>query len=105
MEHLLAVGIKRAMTTNFQSSYYHVDEEVEEEENTFTCIMCNNITDNKIYIYSQSGVLLKQMDSSKILKQYGKAICYSHNCRNIIQKRTIDQINAMELKTNEERDM
>jgi hypothetical protein len=93
------------MNSKDKAPYYKMDEEAEEEENTFTCIMCNNITDNKIYIYSQSGVLLKQMDSSKILKQYGKAICFSHNCRNVIQRRSIDQINAMELATNEEREM
>jgi len=58
------------MTTKRKKS---LKKEMEKESTeSFTCILCNNVTENKIYIFSQNGVLLKKIFTEKLIEKFGQ---------------------------------
>lgn len=68
----------------------HIDDSVAEDSvsrDTKTRIVCMNLTVQKFYCYSQSGLLLNARNISDFCKKYGDPICCSSNGQNMIFKK------------------
>ena len=59
-----------------------------EDTNCMTSIIAVNLTEKKMYSYSQSGLLLKRYVFKNEVKQYGKPIKTSPNGLNFVFKKT-----------------
>jgi len=47
-------------------------------------ILCLNISDNKLYVYTDSGILVRRFKYSELAKKIGKPICISEDGLNMI---------------------
>jgi len=47
-------------------------------------ILCLNISDNKLYVYTDSGILVRRFKYNELAKKIGKPICISEDGLNMI---------------------
>ena len=57
-------------------------------ENTITSVVCLNLTESKMYIYSQKGLLYNRYCFKKYVEQYGEIYSTSSNGHHFVLKMT-----------------
>lgn len=56
--------------------------------NEFTSVIAINLTEQKFYVYSQSGILQNRIEFNREVEKYGEPCCVSSNGLNFIFKKT-----------------
>ena len=63
------------------------------ETRTITSILCLNLLQKKIEVYSQGGILINEIDFSDLCDKYGEPIKISSNGTNLLLKKSQNQLN------------
>ena len=58
------------------------DGQARQKKNIY--ILCLNISDNKLYVYTDSGILVRRFKYNELAKKIGKPICISEDGLNMI---------------------
>lgn len=75
------------------TQYFYTSKQIELDGEVISYIFSFNMTESKLYNYTEQGILLKRINFSDVIKTYGDVACTSSNGLNFaLFNRRLDNI-------------